>query len=283
MKITHCTIDKLIVVPETPKEMADAINCLLGLKAGDDVEAMDYLTGKKTEVVDIAPKKHLDTGGGWERVEYETNFLKPYYEKMKDLVLTPEGFAIDLTSILGGFYHTHIVQSAVADEKGSLHVTGYVFVYPNLNHSASNPLTAEQRAAQAITRHRECVNQSLGKQESQSEYIEAGGGGLYRKNPKFGRAPTPATHALSNDKVWQAMWRVFRERFATPEQINLLDRLHQTSAHVKIDLGPALCHLNWDKSFHIDNCGGTVKFEDFNKGKDIAITWCPGHEPKPVA
>lgn len=247
----------------------------------DSNEYIDFLTGQKVAIAQESDKKDFEHGGGFEKVTVESDFIKPYLDRL--LEWTGYAFAagaeIPIKS-LDGIFHTHGVLSAKIIFKpnpykafqGStegpilsrLIAETYTHVYLNSNEK---DIDEKRRAEKAEKRCVLQVAEELGQVQTPREFIEVQGG-LYKRNPDYGSGrPSPINKGCYNENVWQEIFGFWFENFATAGQKEIIARMSHCWEGKKAIFNEKYPSLRDYGGIHLDNYCTYVKIEDFKASK----------------
>jgi hypothetical protein len=257
MKNEIVSRELLRCTPENKTELVDLLHILriAPMLNAEDVNPayFDALSGKTT-VFDIpAHRSSLEGGGGWWRSTVTTDYLKPYWEAMKQRY-GADPFDVDLTPAAHIVTHTHIVERLWADAG----VTRFTSVFEHFNYQGK--VFPDQQAAEdkATRDARTDVANILGHWHHVPEFIERCNG-MYVRNPAWGRNASTYDPGLDNEKVWALLSETWLARHGTQGQKDMLARYSYV-------YGPGekswACTRNYE-GFHVDNYNKHVTWKEF--------------------
>ncbi len=253
---------RITCTPENKKEMVDLLN-ILRIEPTQMVDGlpvinpayMSAMNGETTSFERVADTSATEGGGGWMRNTVTTEYLKPYWERMK-CHFNADPFDIDLTPACHIVTHTHTVER-LWQEGDKTYYTSVFSLYPRIGEK----LSPDQVISRADKEAREDVADILGKLQVDSEFIELGNG-LFKRNPNV-----RSRHLIEpdNNKIWELMADTWLEKFGTVAQkLTIATRAyrghrgtthwdHLSSSHGK------------HTGLHLDNCNVSMTWEEFQK------------------
>lgn len=209
-----------------------------------------------------ACRSSLEANGGFirieQRLEGDDNPLRPYWDKIKK-VTGAAPFDIDL---LPGLYspricHTHYLETLIYEAEKSTLVFSTVF---ELFHWQGKVFEGDEaRLAKAVVDATDRIKKRLLRTETLREYIQLDNG-LYKRNPNYPGGPyTKFTQQIEDEKLLLYMGNQWLERFGTPGQKALIERV---SAYPNEAWISDRCYGD---SFHLDNFTASMSYADFQK------------------
>lgn len=241
------------------KDIKHVLDICMGRADMESDEWLEYLTGKKTQVFQEALEKHVKGGGGFELTEFDTDFIKPYLERLTEWTgfEFPKNLEVPIRS-LNGLCHTHYTQEAKIIA-GVLRVKMSNHVYLRSNENQITDEWRKNRSVQDCTRY---AIEELGRVDPEREYTEVQGG-LYRRNPNWASGKPSKVHQVCyNENVWQELFGFWFEKFATKEQQQIIGRMAKIS-----NCDEKYPSLRDYGTIHLDDYHTTIKIEDFKAGK----------------
>lgn len=264
MKIELHDRTRLTFIPETRDELLKILHIE---KIEPDTDAFyEYIArmtqGAEVRIEQEAPDSATEGGGGWARAEGATEWLKPYWELLEHK-LGAKPFDIDLIPGLSYGYirHTYYLEKLwFSAETGKTHYTMVSCIYPRMGKLFPDAGYFQTRAEYEMAND---VQSILGTAIPVPEFIEIKSG-LFQRNPRYpGNGDTRYKLNVEDDRLLLYMANQWLEKFATPEQREVVDRIHRADRN-----GKFWCH-NYDKGhnqgFHLDACNSFISYEDFKK------------------
>jgi hypothetical protein len=219
---------------------------------------LDVLTGKAENVVVNFCRRTVAANGGFERRTVETDYVKPYLERLKKATgfEMPKGSPLFLHS-LREINFTHSVEEAELTD-GRLFVRGIGHAY------SDDPINDETRRSTASAGLLRCIEERIGVVEVPREFVEAdvGRGEFFKRNPKYGTGRSERRPGAAFEPLWQELFRFWAENHATQDQKAALKRLARCKGQK--EEYPTLRDYG---HVYLDGYATVLKFEDFAAGR----------------
>jgi hypothetical protein len=269
MKINLIDETKIEVTPDNRSELVKLMEIRHISPDSDEFFTLsaNFMQGSPVVFEIPAGKSSLEAFGGWERSEgtlpMPDNAVALYWQHLEK-TLGCKPFDLDLIPGLGrnAVCYTHLLEKFY--HVGETNLTHYSVVDEIHHFIGHKYLSVENRKIAAQVKALEHINDRLLRKKSEPEYLAyttVSGREYFEKNPKWGRYSAPVflrTHLEDTDLLLY-MANQWRERFATPGQNAVIDRIHRSDRAGKVWFHDR----NHNDQFLLDGCNGQIKFEEF--------------------
>ena len=210
-------------------------------------------------------------------VSYDApGLLDHYFTRLKQYATEePDTLGrVDLTPVLAGLKHTHVVGDAVLVER-TVGVGGYQQVHKSVREKHPDPDDLLRHLTDA---HLDYLVEAVGHRPSEPEYVEAGNG-MMTRNPRYltrhkARREFGGYVSRTHEAVWAALFARWLEVFGSPAQRRLCSQLVPGAFETRRPAGPRLV----DHTLYVDDPAGEfgTPIDYDGKGRKVSVVSAEG-------